>query len=47
MTKKDWLGEYQKWLDKNNIPSTKDGFPSLNAYDDINIDRFVYRNTNF
>lgn len=45
--KKDWLGEYQKWLDKNNIPSTKDGFPSLNAYDDINIDRFVYRNTNF
>lgn len=38
----DWLSEYRKWLDQNNIPAENpDGWPTEDAYDPNNIGKFI------
>lgn len=39
--KKDWLMEYRKWLDANDVEAETDGYPSTQAHDDHNIRLFV------
>jgi len=38
---KDWLGEYRKWLDENEIPSEINGWASRESFIEKNIARFI------
>jgi hypothetical protein len=40
-TQRDQLSRYSLWLDRNTIPADEDGWPSMDAYDERNIEEFI------
>jgi hypothetical protein len=38
---RDMLSKYRQWLDKNKINAEVDGWPSSEAFDEANIERFA------